>query len=305
MVPRDCLEAPRGCDIMELHLAIKLRRHVTLLAFVISVLLFATVMVRAADGELLLASTTSTENSGLFAHILPIFEAQSHIKTRVIAVGTGQALRLGRNGDADVLLVHDTEAETAFVADGYGVDRRPVMFNDFVLLGPRADPAKISGGSDAIMALRAIAKVDAIFISRGDDSGTHRLERRLWSVAGVKVEEASGHWYREAGAGMGAALNIASSVGGYILCDRATWLSFRNKGNLKVLVAGDVKLFNQYSVVRVNPARHPHVNARAASKFVDWLVSPAGQSAIRRFGPDDRPLFFPNASGRRSSDLQR
>lgn len=290
---------------MELHLAIKLRRHVTLLAFVISVLLFATVMARAADGELLLASTTSTENSGLFAHLLPIFEARSQIKTRVIAVGTGQALRLGRNGDADVLLVHDTEAETAFVADGYGVDRRPVMFNDYVLLGPRADPAKINGGSDAILALRAIAKVDAIFISRGDDSGTHRLEQRLWSAAGVEVGKASGQWYREAGAGMGAALNIASIVGGYILCDRATWLSFRNKGNLKVLVAGDVKLFNQYSVVRVNPARHPHVNARAASKFVDWLVSPAGQAAIRRFGPYDQPKFFPNASSQRSSDLHR
>ena len=297
MVAPACPAIPTDRDEKEMALAIKLWRHVTLLAVLVSVLSFGAANVRAAEGELLLASTTSTENSGLFAHILPIFEAQSQIKTRVIAVGTGQALRLGRNGDADVLLVHDTEAEKSFVAAGYGVDRRPVMYNDFVLLGPQSDPAKVKGGSDAVLALRAIAAAGAVFVSRGDDSGTHRAERRLWRAAAVDVDAVSGRWYREAGAGMGAALNIASSLDGYILSDRATWLSFRNKGNLTVLVAGDPRLFNQYGVVRVNPARHTHVNEKAAFQFVDWLVSPAGQAAIQRFRVNDQPLFFPNASG--------
>ena len=193
--------------------------------------------------------------------------------------------------------MHDTEAEKSFVAAGYGVDRRPVMYNDFVLLGPQSDPAKVKGGSDAVLALRAIAAAGAVFVSRGDDSGTHRAERRLWRAAAVDVDAVSGRWYREAGAGMGAALNIASSLDGYILSDRATWLSFRNKGNLTVLVAGDPRLFNQYGVVRVNPARHTHVNEKAAVQFVDWLVSPAGQAAIQRFRVNDQPLFFPNASG--------
>ena len=297
MVASACPAMPKDRDEKEMALAIKLWRHVTLLAVLISVLTFGAVKVRAADGELLLASTTSTENSGLFAHILPIFEAQSQIKTRVIAVGTGQALRLGRNGDADVLLVHDTEAEKTFVAAGYGVDRRPVMYNDFVLLGPVGDPANVKGGSEVVGALTAIAAARAVFVSRGDDSGTHRAERRLGREAGVDVAAASGRWYREAGAGMGAALNIASSLDGYILSDRATWLSFRNKGNLAILVAGDARLFNQYGVVRVNPARHPHVNRKAALRFVDWLVSPVGQGAIQRFRVNGQPLFFPNASG--------
>lgn len=252
---------------------------------------------RATARDLLIASTTSTENSGLFAHILPVFEAHSRIKTRVIAVGTGQALRLGRSGDADLLLVHDRAAEEAFVAAGYGVDRRAVMYNDFVLLGPRADPAGIGGKADAVAALRAIAASGRAFVSRGDDSGTHRAERRLWSLAAIDVASRSGGWYREVGAGMGAALNIAGSLNAYILSDRATWVSFRNKADLTILVAGDPRLFNQYGVIRVNPARHAHVNAAAAKAFADWIVSPAGQKAIETFRVDGRQLFFPNAHG--------
>ena len=278
-------------------IAVKSRRHFTLLATLALVITLVSPGARAQDDALLVASTTSTENSGLFAHILPIFEAHSQIKTRVIAVGTGQALWLGRNGDADVLLVHDPAAERAFIAEGHGVDRRPVMYNDFVLLGPKGDPSSVRGMTDAVAALRAIAGTGAVFISRGDDSGTHRAERRLWNLTEVDIETASGTWYREAGAGMGAALNIASSVGGYILSDRATWLSFRNKGNLAILAAGDARLFNQYGVVRVNPARHRHVNVRAASAFVEWLVSPAGQDAIGKFRVQGQQLFFPNASG--------
>lgn len=256
---------------------------------------FATVY--AADRALLLASTTSTENSGLFAHILPIFEATTKIKTRVIAVGTGQALRLGRNGDADVLLVHDPVAEKAFVAAGFGVDRRAVMYNDFVLLGSKSDPASIENRTDIVAALRAVASTQSPFVSRGDDSGTHRAERRLWSAAGTDIDAASGTWYREAGAGMGATLNIASSMGAYAISDRATWISFRNKGQLSLLISGDVRLFNQYGIIRVNPAKHRHVNAVAARIFVDWLTSPAGQTAIRNFRVQGQQLFFPNASG--------
>lgn len=251
----------------------------------------------AASRDLLLASTTSTENSGLLAHILPIFEAQSKIKTRVIAVGTGQALRLGRKGDADALLVHDPRAEIAFVAAGFGIDRRPVMYNDFLILGPLRDAAGIKGTVDAVAALRRIARANALFISRGDDSGTHRAERRLWAAAGIDVDAASGTWYREAGAGMGATLNIASSTDAYAISDRATWLSFRNKGRLTILVSGDARLFNQYGIIRVNPAKHPHVNAAAALILADWLTSPVGQTAIRNFRVHGRQLFFPNASG--------
>ena len=275
-------------------IAIKHWLHVNLFAMLIVVLLGGS-DAYAKDHELILASTTSTENSGLFAHILPIFEANSQIKIRVIAVGTGQALRLGRNGDADVLLVHDSAAEKAFVAAGDGVNRRPVMYNDFVLLGPRKDPAGITGKLDAVTALRAIAEMKAVFVSRGDDSGTHRVERRLWNLSGIDVETASGTWYREAGAGMGTALNIASSIDGYIMSDRATWVSFQNKGNLEILVAGDPRLFNQYSVIRINPARHRHVDVSTAKAFADWLVSAAGQQAISQFRIHGQQLFFPNA----------
>lgn len=248
----------------------------------------------ASAKELLLASTTSTENSGLFAYLLPIFEAQSSIKTRVIAVGTGQALRLARNGDADALLVHDPIAEKKFVAEGYGLNRRQIMYNDFVLIGPEGNPAGIANTKDILAALRTIAKTSAIFVSRGDDSGTHRAERRHWAAAGVDAAAGSGRWYREAGAGMGAALNIASGINAYIIADRATWLSFRNKGKLRILVEGDPRLFNQYGVIQVNPARHPHVNAEAARAISDWLSSPTGQEAIAKFRVGGKQLFFPN-----------
>ena len=250
----------------------------------------------AAERDFLLASTTSTENAGLFAYLLPIFEARTGIKTRVIAVGTGQALRLARNGDVDALLVHDSTAERKFVTDGFGIDRRRIMYNDFVLLGPRDDPAKVAGLTDILAALRAIAVKRAIFVSRGDDSGTHRAERRLWAAAGVNVAANSGRWYREAGAGMGATLNIASGFDGYVLADRATWLSFRNKGSLHIFIEGDPRLFNQYGVLRVNPTRHPHVNTEASRAFVEWLSAPAGQDAIARFRVEGKQLFFPNYS---------
>ena len=248
----------------------------------------------AAAEDFLLASTTSTENSGLFAHLLPIFEARTGVKTRVIAVGTGQALRLARNGDADALLVHDAQAEKAFVAAGYGVDRRAIMYNDFVLVGPESDPAKVARGTDVAAALRKIAKHRAVFVSRGDDSGTHRAERRYWAAAGIDPTGASGTWYREAGAGMGATLNIASSMDAYAVADRATWFGFRNKGNLTILLEGDPRLFNQYGVIRVDPKRHPHVNESAARAFSDWLSSKAGQTAIAAFRVRGKQLFFPN-----------
>ncbi len=249
---------------------------------------------QAVEHSLLLASTTSTENSGLFAHLLPLFEAATGIKTRVIAVGTGQALRLARNGDADILLVHDAVAEKAFVAKGHGSERRAVMYNDFVLLGPAKDPAGVRGMTDILVALRAIATQRALFISRGDDSGTHRAERRQWKDAGIDIDAASGAWYREAGSGMGATLNIASGLDAYVLADRATWLGFRNKGGLAILVEGDPRLFNQYGIIPVNPKRHPHVKADAARKFTDWLTSTAGQQAIAVFKVDGKQLFFPN-----------
>jgi len=248
----------------------------------------------AAERALLLASTTSTENSGLFAHLLPLFEAATGIKTRVIAVGTGQALRLGRNGDADILLVHDPVAEKAFVAKGHGSERRAVMYNDFVLLGPASDPAGVRGMTDIRAALRAIAARRALFVSRGDDSGTHRAERRYWKDAGVDTAAASGIWYREAGSGMGATLNIASGLDAYVLADRATWLGFRNKGDLGILLEGDPRLFNQYGVIPVNPKGRPHINAAAARRLTDWLSSPAGQRAIAAFRVDGQQLFFPN-----------
>lgn len=244
-----------------------------------------------------LASTTSTDNSGLFGHLLPIFEAASGIKVHVIAVGTGQALRLARNGDADVLLVHHTPSEKRFVAEGYGVARFDVMYNDFVIVGPAADPARVRGLADAPAALKQIASANALFASRGDDSGTHKTELGLWRAAGVDAAAASGDWYRETGSGMGATLNTAAGLGAYALTDRATWIGFKNKGDLGVLVEGDKRLFNQYGVIRVNPARHPHVKAPEGQAFVDWLVSPAGQKAIAAYRLDGQQLFFPNARG--------
>ncbi|MEO1223665.1 MAG: substrate-binding domain-containing protein [Pseudomonadota bacterium] len=251
----------------------------------------------AEDRHIVLASTTSTENSGLLGAILPLFRAESGVDVRVVAVGTGQALRLARNGDADVLLVHHRPSEEAFVVEGFGVERHEVMYNDFVLIGPRDDPAEITGLDDAASALARIAEAGAVFTSRGDNSGTHLAERTLWDAAGVALDDASRDWYREMGSGMGATLNAAVAMDAYVLADRATWVSFANKRDHAVLVEGDPALFNQYAVILVNPDRHPHVRAEDGQAFIDWLLSNEGQSAIAAFRVDGQPLFFPNAGG--------
>lgn len=269
---------------------------VRIAAAFLAVLAFATAGL-AGERFITLASTTSTENSGLFAHLLPLFERETGIEVRVVAVGTGQAIRLAERGDADVLLVHHRPSEERFVAAGHGVRRYDVMFNDFVIVGPRGDPAGIRGMRDAVRALAKIAAAKALFLSRGDDSGTHRKERALWQDAGIDVGAASGSWYRETGSGMGATLNTAAGLSAYTLADRGTWISFENKGTLEILVEGDPRLFNQYGVILVNPARHPHVKARDGQRFIDWLRSPAGQRAIAGFRVGGRQLFFPNASG--------
>ena len=245
--------------------------------------------------QIIIQSTTSTQNSGLLSSILPKFEAHSGIKTRVVAVGTGQALRNAQNGDADVLLVHARSAEEAFVKNGWGVQRFDVMYNDFVIVGPAQDPAKILDMQVVTEALSQIAHSEALFISRGDDSGTHKAEKRLWSETLVDTKAVSGTWYRETGSGMGATLNMAASMDAYTLTDRASWLSFSNKRNLAVLVQGDKRLINQYGVIAVNSQRHPHVDADNANAFIDWLIGSHGQSAISNFRVNGTQLFFPNA----------
>ena len=242
-----------------------------------------------------LASTTSTENSGLFQAILPRFEQATGVAVRVVAVGTGQAIRMAQRGDADLLLVHHKPSEEQFVAAGFGVERHEVMYNDFVLVGPQDDPAGIGGGSAAVDALARIAAQRVAFVSRGDDSGTHKRELALWQAAGIDVGAASGTWYRESGAGMGTTLNIASGMDAYALSDRGTWLNFSNKGELVVLVEGDRRLFNPYGVILVNPQRHPHVKAADGQAFIDWLLSPDGQNAIAAYRIDGQPVFFPSA----------
>ncbi|WP_170421608.1 substrate-binding domain-containing protein [Ruegeria arenilitoris] len=249
----------------------------------------------AEEPFIVVQSTTSTQNSGLLDHILPWFEAETGIDVRVVAVGTGQAIRNAINGDGDVLLVHSKADEEQFVADGWGVERFDVMYNDFVLVGPKSDPAKVKGGSDIVAALAAVCQAKAPFASRGDDSGTHKAELRHWDVAGVDPADASGTWYRETGSGMGATLNVASGMDAYALTDRATWESFGNRGNLEVLVEGDPRLFNQYGVILVNPEKHPRVRASAGQRFIDWLIGPDGQAAIEAFQPNGQQLFFPNA----------
>ncbi len=241
---------------------------------------------------LLMASTTSTEQSGLFAHLLPAFKAASGMDVKVVAVGTGQAIDMGRRGDADVLFVHDQAAEEKLVADGFATKRLAVMYNDFVLVGPASDPAGVRG-KDIVVALRKAAAGAAPFVSRGDRSGTHVAELRYWKLADLDVSKIAG--YRECGCGMGPALNIAASTGAYVLTDRGTWLNFRNRAGLAVLVEGDGKLFNQYGVLPVNPARHPHVNVLGANRFVDWVTSPAGQAVIAGYKIGGEQLFFPNA----------
>lgn len=246
------------------------------------------------EKTIVMASTTSTEQSGLFAHLLPEFKKATGVDVRVVAVGTGQALDIGRRGDADVVFVHDTAAEEKFVAEGYAVKRLPVMYNDFVLIGPSADPAKTKGNAIA-PALTKVASTGAAFVSRGDRSGTHAAELRLWKLAGTDIAEKKPSGYRECGCGMGPALNIAASTDAYVLSDRGTWLSFKNRGGLAILVEGDKTLFNQYGVMVVNPARHPHVKHALAQAFVDWVVSPAGQAAIASYKIGGEQLFFPNA----------
>ncbi len=249
-----------------------------------------------AQVPLTIASTTSTEQSGLFGHLLPILRTQTGIAARVVALGTGQALDVARRGDADVVLVHDREMEERFVAEGFGTERRHVFFNDFVVIGPASDPARVAGLRDAAETFRRIAQARTPFISRGDRSGTHAAELRLWRLAGLDpVREGRGAWYREVGQGMGPALNTAAAQNAYILADRATWLAFRNRQELRVLAEGDERLFNQYGVIAVNPARHPHVNAEAARRFVDWLASERGQAAVAAFRVNGEQLFFPNA----------
>ncbi|HXN43144.1 MAG TPA: substrate-binding domain-containing protein [Xanthobacteraceae bacterium] len=251
----------------------------------------------AQEPSITVASTTSTEQSGLFGHLLPQFTAKTAIRVNVVAVGTGQALDIGRRGDADVVFVHDKAAEEKFLAEGFGVKRFDVMYNDFVVIGPNGDPARIAGGKDVLAAWRKIAAAKAPFISRGDRSGTHAAELRYWHDAGIDVDSVKSAWYREIGQGMGAALNMAAAANAYLLCDRGTWLSFRNRSELSILVEGDRRLFNQYGVMLVNPAKHPNVKAREGQAFVDWLVSPEGQSTIAAYKVGGEQLFFPDAGG--------
>src|SRR5690348_12215377 len=250
----------------------------------------------AQDRSITVASTTSTEQSGLFGYLLPRFTEASRIQVKVVAVGTGQALDIGRRGDADVVFVHDKPAEEKFLGEGFATKRYDVMYNDFVIVGPKADPAHIAGDRDVADALRKIAAAKAPFISRGDRSGTHAAELRLWKIAGIDIAASKGDWYREIGQGMGPALNMASSTNAYLLSDRGTWLSFKNKGELAILTEGDKRLFNQYGVMLVNPAKHPNVKATDGQAFIDWLVSPKGQQTIAGYRVGGEQLFFPDAS---------
>ncbi len=270
------------------------------LSLAVTCVVVCALSVVAADRFITVASTTSTENSGLFPYLLPLFQRDTGIEVRVVAVGTGQAIVLAQRGDADVLFVHHQPSEEQFVADGFGVTRFDVMYNDFVVVGPRSDPAGVRGMTDVVAALAQIAAKHALFVSRGDDSGTHKLELSLWKTAGVNVSAASGAWYREAGAGMGATLNTASGLDAYSLTDRGTWISFKNRGNLIILSEGDRRLFNQYGVILVNPTKHPHVKATDGQTFIDWLLSDKGQQAIAAFRIEGEQAFFPNARKRGS-----
>ncbi len=250
----------------------------------------------AQDKSIVVASTTSTQDSGLFGYILPMFKARTGIDVKVVAQGTGQALDTGRRGDADVVFVHAKPAEEKFVAEGFGVRRYPVMYNDFILIGPKSDPAGIKGSRDIVAALSAIKAKAADFISRGDKSGTHQAELNLWKVAGIDIAKDRGSWYKEIGQGMGAALNTASASNAYVLADRGTWLSFKNRGDLMISVEGDKRLFNQYGVMLVNPEKHPSVKKDLGQQFIDWLISPEGQKAIADYKINGEQLFYPNAS---------
>lgn len=249
----------------------------------------------AQDKSIVVASTTSTQDSGLFGHILPLFKAKTGIDVKVVAQGTGQALDTGRRGDADVVFVHAKSQEEKFVTDGFGVQRFDVMYNDFVLIGPKSDPAKITGSKDINAGLKAINTTQSPFVSRGDKSGTHAAELALWKAAELNPATSKPTWYREIGQGMGAALNTAGSMNAYVLADRGTWISFKNKGDLGIAVEGDKKLFNQYGIMLVNPAKHPQVKKDLGQAFVDWVISAEGQNAIRSYKIDGQQLFFPNA----------
>jgi tungstate transport system substrate-binding protein len=250
---------------------------------------------QAQDKFITVASTTSTEQSGLFKHLLPIFEKKTGIQVRVVAVGTGQALDIGRRGDADVVLVHAKPLEEKFMAEAQGVKRYDVMYNDFVLIGPKSDPAQVRGTKDVAAAFRKVAQAQAPFVSRGDRSGTHFAELEIWKLASIDIAKQKGPWYRDTGQGMGPALNTAAGMNAYILSDRGTWLSFKNRGDLVIAVEGDRRLYNQYGVMLVNPQKHPHVKAKLGQAFVDWLISPEGQDAIASYRINGEQLFFPNA----------
>lgn len=263
--------------------------------FIAAFMLTLSFSATAADKFITVASTTSTANSGLFDAILPVFEKQSGIQVRVVAVGTGKAIRLARSGDADVLFVHHKPSEEKFVADGFGIERFDVMYNDFVLVGPKSDPAGISSAETATEALAKISASQSPFASRGDDSGTNKKERSLWKAASIDPTSASGTWYRETGSGMGATLNVASGMNAYAMTDRATWLKFKNRGDLEILTEGDPALFNQYGIILVNEKKHPHVKSALGQQFVDWIVSETGQTLINDYKIKGEQAFFANA----------
>lgn len=266
------------------------------LALAAATVLASATVASAQDKSIVVSSTTSTQDSGLFGHILPLFKAKTGIDVKVVSQGTGQALDTGRRGDADVVFVHAKSAEEKFLAEGEGVKRYPVMYNDFVLIGPKGDPAGIKGMKDVAKALQVIKDKQADFISRGDRSGTHIAEINLWNGSGIDIDKEKGPWYKSVGQGMGAALNTANASNAYVLSDRGTWLSFKNKGDLQILVEGDRRLFNQYGVMLVNPAKHPNVKKDLGQQFIDWLVSPEGQKAIADYKINGEQLFYPNAS---------
>ena len=266
------------------------------LGLTMATLFSASAIAQNNERSIIVSSTTSTTDSGLFNHILPLFKAKTGIDVRVISQGTGQALDTGKRGDADVVFVHTKSQEEKFVAEGFGVERKPVMYNDFVLIGPKADPAAVKNTKDIVAALKAIQSRNALFVSRGDKSGTHAAELTLWKTAGIDIDQAKGPWYRDIGQGMGAALNTASAMNAYVLADRATWLNFKNRGDLAIMVEGDTRLFNQYGVILVDPKKHPHVKAKDGQAFIDWLISAEGQRAIGDYKINGKILFFPNAS---------
>ncbi len=272
-----------------------IRRAFLALAAAVLTTVFAGQPSFAEDKFIVVQSTTSTQNSGLFDYLLPIFQEKTGIEVRVVAVGTGQAIKNAANGDGDVLFVHSKPSEEKFVADGLGVSRSDVMYNDFVIVGPANDPAGVAGSKDVVESLKKIADAKAPFASRGDDSGTHKAELRLWKAAGIDPREGSGDWYRETGSGMGATLNTGTGMGAYVMTDRATWISFGNKGDYKVAVEGDPILFNQYGIILVNPEVHAHVKADLGQQFVDWVLSKEGQQAIADYKVDGQQLFFPNS----------